>query len=365
MYDENADKIIQLVVNFFPFDNSVQVIDTEKKTQLLKRVQLPSLKLEALQIGNVVNIFSKLLLITGCVPITSRRIFKNVERLIIDYIINGEVIGLELVAPNAVNRWREVLGATDPKDAAPGTLRRLYGKSKLHNVAHGCNTPEDAKRIQSKTIRAPSPPALFAARNFTRSWTQAYQQCIAARCPIHVRSMTAHMALELIGMFFSCKDSNPIIPLRATFKNCTCCVIKPHAIIDGNLGAIIEQICTTGSFYISAMAMFSISVPNALEFYEVYKGVLPEYEAMATHLAEGKCLVCEIKCSKECTDLVNEFRKLCGPRDPELCRQLYPDCIRALYGKDIVHNAVHCTDLQEDGESESEYFFKLLSHVEQ
>lgn len=45
----------------------------------------------------------------------------------------------------------------------------------------------------------------------------------------------------------------------------------------------------------------------------------------------------------------------------ELCRQLYPDTIRALYGKTTVRNAVHCTDLPEDGELEVEYFFKLIA----
>lgn len=46
----------------------------------------------------------------------------------------------------------------------------------------------------------------------------------------------------------------------------------------------------------------------------------------------------------------------------DLCRQLYPDSIRAQYGKTIIHNAVHCTDLPEDGELEVEYFFKLLAN---
>lgn len=59
----------------------------------------------------------------------------------------GEVIGLELVAPEAVKKWRQCLGATEPSDAAPGTLRRLYGENKLKNVAHGCNTLEDATEV--------------------------------------------------------------------------------------------------------------------------------------------------------------------------------------------------------------------------
>lgn len=80
MYDEKADTIRDLVLNFFPFDNSVQVIDTGRGKNLLKRVQLPNLKLEMLQIGNIVNIFSKLLQIRDCAPSTRRTLFNRVER---------------------------------------------------------------------------------------------------------------------------------------------------------------------------------------------------------------------------------------------------------------------------------------------
>lgn len=80
MFDEDADAIIELTLNFFPFDNSCQVINAKKGKNLLKRVQLPSLKLEMLQIGNIVNIFAKLLLITDCAPATRIKLFNNVQR---------------------------------------------------------------------------------------------------------------------------------------------------------------------------------------------------------------------------------------------------------------------------------------------
>lgn len=82
----------------------------------------------------------------------------------------------------------------------------------------------------------------------------------------------------MLELFFGYEKGIPRIPFRATFKECTCCVIKPHAVIEGNVGAILEQISTSGKFYISAMAMFSVKLANAEEFYEIYKNVLPEYE---------------------------------------------------------------------------------------
>lgn len=87
MYDEDAEEIVELTLNFFPFDNSVQVVNAKKGKNLLKRVQLPTINLAMLQIGNIVNIFSKLLLITDCAPATRRTLFKNVQRFVIIFYI--------------------------------------------------------------------------------------------------------------------------------------------------------------------------------------------------------------------------------------------------------------------------------------
>lgn len=75
----------------------------------------------------------------------------SIGRIIINYVTASEVIGLELVAPEAVKKWRQCLGATDPAEAEPGTLRHLYGENKLKNVAHGCNTLEDATQVSFPT----------------------------------------------------------------------------------------------------------------------------------------------------------------------------------------------------------------------
>lgn len=80
MYDEEADKTTELILNFFPFDNSVQVIDTKRGKKMLKRTQLPSFSPAMLQIGNIVNIFGKLLMLIDSAPATKRTLFKDVER---------------------------------------------------------------------------------------------------------------------------------------------------------------------------------------------------------------------------------------------------------------------------------------------
>jgi nucleoside-diphosphate kinase len=80
----------------------------------------------------------------------------------------------------------------------------------------------------------------------------------------------------------------------AFFNNCTCCVIKPHAVANGDAGKIIDIILEEG-FEISAMEMFSLDKPTAEEFFEIYKGVLPEFVAMIENMIVGPCIVLEVR----------------------------------------------------------------------
>lgn len=49
---------------------------------------------------------------------------------------------------------------------------------------------------------------------------------------------------------------------------------------------------------------------------------------------------------------MEKLRYVCGPYDPEISRTIRKDTIRAKHGLDIAQNAIHCTDLEEDGELE-------------
>ena len=50
-----------------------------------------------------------------------------------------------LEGDNAIAAYRALMGATNPKDAAPGTLRALYAESIDHNAVHGSDSPENAE----------------------------------------------------------------------------------------------------------------------------------------------------------------------------------------------------------------------------
>jgi len=65
---------------------------------------------------------------------------------LVDYITSGPVVCIRLEREDAVRRLRELIGATNPADAATGTVRFLYGTSLSQNAVHGSANPEDAGR---------------------------------------------------------------------------------------------------------------------------------------------------------------------------------------------------------------------------
>ena len=63
-----------------------------------------------------------------------------------DYIISGPVVAMVLEGENAIKKVREIMGATDPKEAEEGTIRKLFGVDKEKNTVHGSDSPESAKK---------------------------------------------------------------------------------------------------------------------------------------------------------------------------------------------------------------------------
>ena len=66
-------------------------------------------------------------------------------RELVDFMISGPVVVQVLEGENAVAKNREVMGATNPKDAAPGTIRKEFARSLGENSVHGSDAPETAK----------------------------------------------------------------------------------------------------------------------------------------------------------------------------------------------------------------------------
>ena len=61
-----------------------------------------------------------------------------------EFMSSGPSIVMALEAPDAIKKWRTLMGATDPGKAEPGTLRKEFGASIEHNATHGSDAPETA-----------------------------------------------------------------------------------------------------------------------------------------------------------------------------------------------------------------------------
>lgn len=61
-----------------------------------------------------------------------------------EYMVSGPVVLMVLERENAIALWRELMGATNPKDAAMGTIRREFAVDLEKNSSHGSDSPETA-----------------------------------------------------------------------------------------------------------------------------------------------------------------------------------------------------------------------------
>jgi len=65
---------------------------------------------------------------------------------LVEFMTSGPCMPMALERDNAVAHLRTVIGATDPAEAAPGTIRKLFAESKGKNAIHASDSPENAAR---------------------------------------------------------------------------------------------------------------------------------------------------------------------------------------------------------------------------
>ncbi|KAG0578927.1 hypothetical protein M758_4G057900 [Ceratodon purpureus] len=359
-HDPMTDIVWRYQFMYHTSDRSIEMYEMKNQKTFLKRVAYPAITLEQLYIGSTILVYSRQLLIedygdeftrkhlrglqeTTCAMIkpdamcaagkiiecilSNGLLIKHMrmcqlsrkeaeefyqvhkgkpfyEALIL-LVSSGPVIAMELVGENALCRWRFLLGPTSTEVArikAPSSIRAQYGSDTTRNACHGSDTHENA-RIET----------LF---------------------------------------FFKCWNMG----MCARFRNCTLCIIKPHIVMSGCGGAVLDRILQ--QFDVTALELAHFSRHAAADFLEVYQGICPDFFSMTHELASGDFIILEI-CDKTnpCSNPVNKFRDFCGPADSCIARALRPRSIRAEFGINKVKNAVHCTDIPEDGELEVGYMF--------
>ncbi len=125
-------------------------------------------------------------------------------------------------------------------------------------------------------------------------------------------------------------------------------MIKPDAVADGNMGAILKMIEEAG-FKIIAMKYTRLSAELAGKFYAVHSE-RPFYGELVEYMSSGPIVAAIL----EKDNAVADFRTLIGATNPAEAAE---GTIRKLYAKSIGENAVHGSDSDENAAIESDFFF--------
>jgi nucleoside-diphosphate kinase len=128
-------------------------------------------------------------------------------------------------------------------------------------------------------------------------------------------------------------------------------MIKPDAVADGHIGAILD-IITKNGFKIVALKYTKLSAEKAGQFYEVHKE-RPFYNGLVEFMSSGPIVAAIL----EKDNAIAEFRKLIGATNPADAAE---GTIRNLYARSIGENAVHGSDSDENADIEGNFFFSAF-----
>jgi nucleoside-diphosphate kinase len=113
-------------------------VERHKAGAILARVEDGGFKLVALKMVHMTRPEAE-----GFYEVHRGRPFFNE---LVQFMTRSPAIVAVLERENAVAAWRDLMGATDPAKAAPGTIRKLFGSNVGENATHGSDSPDNARR---------------------------------------------------------------------------------------------------------------------------------------------------------------------------------------------------------------------------
>ena len=130
--------------------------------------------------------------------------------------------------------------------------------------------------------------------------------------------------------------------------NKTLAMIKPEAVAEGNIGAILDMM-SKGGFKIKALKLLQLSEERAKAFYAVH-AERPFYHDLVNYMTSGPIIATVL----EKDNAVQAFRDFIGATNPAEAAE---GTIRAIYGRSLESNAVHGSDSDENAVIETEFHF--------
>ncbi|KAJ3383524.1 Nucleoside diphosphate kinase 7 [Entophlyctis sp. JEL0112] len=376
-FDVHAQLSRQYQLFFYETDNSIEMVssyDPKQRRTFLKRTKTPDLMLKDFHIGAAVNVYSRQLSIVDYGDeFTRSKLSQAMESALV------------IIKPDAIEKAGEIIDALVSNNFVLCKLRMLsvtrslaeelcmptVGTQPFFNdvvvslEGHRALAMEVMKSSACTSLSTLSGPELVAeARANAPGSLRAKFGTSGYKNGIYTSTDTGAAKRELAAVFPPAGSGSKVGQRTASFKGSTLAIIRPHAVHAGLTGKIMASIVQNG-YKITDAEIFSLDRVNAEEFLEVYKTVVPEYQKIVDQLTSGPLVALEISggpASANGENIVSSFRELAGPVDPELAKKLRPKSLRAMYGLDKIKNAIHCTDLEEDGPLEVQFFFRIMAN---
>lgn len=215
------------------------------------------------------------------------------------FMSSDVIVAMHLEGKGAIAGWRQLAGPTNcerARESSPQSIRARFGIDNTRNAVHSSDSIVSSKREISYI--------------FNRPWTST-----------------------------------------AVLDFCALVIVKPHA-FQMHAGEIISQLQKCG-LEISALEILNKSISEIQDFMEIYRGVVSHWDLMCREVASGPFLAIEVRGP----DIIKSVRDIVGPTDPVLAKQVRPTSLRAMFGVDIIRNAIHCSDTDEEGIRECRFMF--------
>ncbi len=340
-YDPLPQLTKQYLLKYFKQQNQVEMFDIKSKRLFLKKTPCPpEMSSQDFYFNAQIVLFSRdLKVVDYADPYTRSKLVNKLKETMV------------ILPCSRVKDWGKMMSLLDDQDVFIVKLKSVIISS--NDIFQALCTICDIKDKYQHIVSNSTPNLFIKLQSSDQSEViiNAVESIsLKFSVPIFITQKVSEIASIEQFIF------EDIVTNSSRMENCTCCIIKPHAVKSKNFGNILDDILNSG-FQIFSMKSLNFTKSQAEEFLEVYRGVAPEYHDHVLQFISGTSIALELRAANP----VTLFRQIAGPWDVEMAKALRPNTIRAKYGVDSVRNAIHCTDLEEDGISECEYCFTIMN----
>uniref|UniRef100_A0A8C7YWR9 Nucleoside diphosphate kinase B n=1 Tax=Oryzias sinensis TaxID=183150 RepID=A0A8C7YWR9_9TELE len=228
-------------------------------------------------------------------------------------------------------------------------VKNELGDVLLHFATAEADSIEDLKMFRGKCI----PTFLFYADGMLVGVLQR------ANPPLLQRTIVKQLAKEKQSLNEG-GQHKPVRIVQCTFsfpagKSYTVAIIKPDAVSHRKTNEIIMKIQESG-FEILAHKKHTLTEAEARRFYQ-HKAEEPCFQDLVQFMSSGHCHILVLSHTDSSVNVLPAWLEFMGPTDVSEARRAKPECLRAQYGTETLHNAVHGSEDSNHASRELAFFF--------